>query len=235
MTYFIRLADAQPIVRPNTTSYRMLGPQHGCVHGFSCGVSVYYSTDYVLDRGHADQEGFVILEGTGWAIVGDEEQHVVAGDCFIAPAGVDHQLKRDANVPHVKACWFHGAIAPAGAGAPAPAKPASYFIKLADAPTTTAPYAVSRRMLNTAQGCVYGFSSGMADYLSTEYHIAPQGHADQEGFVVLEGTGWAKVGDEEQHIGPGDCFIAPAGAPHGIRRNPGAPHVRVAWFHGAIA
>ncbi len=233
MTHFAFFADAQPIVHPTNTSYRMLGAQHGCVHGFSCGITVYHSTSYVLDKGHRDQEGFVILEGSGWAKVGDEEQHVVAGDCFMAPAGVDHQLRRDAHTPALKACWFHAAIGPIGGPAVIAPKPASYFVRLADR-QAAAPAATSFRMLGEAQGCVYGCSSGVADYTSTEYRIAPQGHPDQEGFVVLEGVGWAKVGDEEQRVGPGDCFVAPAHAPHGVRRDPAVPRLRVCWFHGGI-
>lgn len=233
MSFFARFADAQPIVRHNDSSYSLLGPQHGCVHGFKCGITVYYGEDYVVDKGHRDQEGFVIVEGSGWAMVGDEEHHVVPGDCFMAPAGVEHRLRRDSDVPFLKACWYHAAIGPVDGPTQAAPKPASYFVKLADR-QAAAPGSSSHRMLGDAQGCVYGCSSGIGDYTATDYHIAPEGHADQEGFVVLEGTGWAKVGEEEQRVGPGDCFIAPAHTPHGVRRDPGVPHVRVCWFHGAI-
>ena len=234
MTYFIHREDVQANVRPVAISYRMLDAQHGCVAGFRCGITVFKSTEYLLEKGHADQEGFVVLEGTGWAKVGDEEQHVAPGDCFLAPAGVAHGVRRDAGVPHVKTCWFHGAIGPADASAAGSAKPASYFVKLADVPGVEGRNTVTHRMLGEAQGCVYGFSSGIGVYKATEYSIAPQGHADQEGFVVLEGTGWAKMGGEEQRIGPDDCFVAPAGVLHGIRRDPHVPSVKVCWFHGAI-
>ena len=30
--------------------------------------------------------------------------------CFVAPAGVEHAIKRDPDAPYVKVCWFHGAI-----------------------------------------------------------------------------------------------------------------------------
>jgi hypothetical protein len=103
----------------------------------------------------------------------------------------------------------------------------SYFVKRKDVPGSKGSAGVTYRMLNEGNGCVAGFCSGITAYTSTEYHIAPQGHADQEGFVVLEGTGWAKVGDEEQRIGPEDCFIAPAGVPHGVRRDPEVPCVKV--------
>lgn len=44
-------------------------------------------------------------------------------------------------------------------------------------------------------------------------------HDDHEAFYVVKGNGWAKVGDEERRIGPGACFLAPAGVPHAIRKD----------------
>jgi hypothetical protein len=65
----------------------------------------------------------------------------------------------------------------------------SYFVKRAEVQGVEGRATVTYRMLNEAQGCVAGFYSGVSLYMSTEYQIAPKGHADQEGFVVLEGTG----------------------------------------------
>ena len=110
MSFFANKQNVQSIERPGTTSYPMLNEQHGCVNGFSAGITLYTETHYLAPGVHEDQEGFVVLEGTGWAKVGDEEFRLEPDVCFIAPAGTPHAVKRDANVPHVKVCWFHGAV-----------------------------------------------------------------------------------------------------------------------------
>ncbi len=110
MRYFASRQNVPAIARPGTTSYPMLDETHGCVNGFSAGITLYTEPEYLAPGVHADQEGFVVLEGTGWARVGNEEFRLAPEVCFIAPAGVAHAVKRDANVPHVKVCWFHGAV-----------------------------------------------------------------------------------------------------------------------------
>ena len=65
-------------------------------------------------------------------------------------------------------------------------------------------------------------------------YAAPGIHADQEGFIVLEGPGWAIVGEEEFRLEPETSFIAPAGTPHRIRRDPDSVPVKVFWFHAAV-
>jgi hypothetical protein len=102
MTYFVRRADVPAIERPQTIGYRMLDQQHGCVTRFRCGITIFTTTEYPMETGHADQDGFVVLEGAGWAIVGDEEQHIGPDDCFSAPAGVSHGVRRDPDVPYIK-------------------------------------------------------------------------------------------------------------------------------------
>jgi mannose-6-phosphate isomerase-like protein (cupin superfamily) len=110
MSYFVSRKDVRANVTPSTTGYRLLDESHGCVAGFSSGITLYTATEYSAPGVHDDQEGFVVMEGTGWAKVGDEERRLEPDMCFIAPAGVPHSVKRDAGVPHVKVCWFHGAI-----------------------------------------------------------------------------------------------------------------------------
>ena len=110
MSYFVNRRDIKGTEMPGHVSYRMLNESHGCVAGFSSGITIYTATDYPTTGVHDDQEGFVVMEGTGWAKVGDEEQRLEPDTCFIAPAGVPHSIKRDAAAPHLKVCWFHGAI-----------------------------------------------------------------------------------------------------------------------------
>ncbi len=110
MSCFASPKSVPAIKRPGTISYPVLGETHGCVNGFSVGITLYTEPNYLTPGVHDDQEGFVVLEGTGWAKVGDEEFRLEPEVCFVAPAGRPHAIKRDANVPHLKVCWFHGAI-----------------------------------------------------------------------------------------------------------------------------
>ncbi len=59
-------------------------------------------------------------------------------------------------------------------------------------------------------------------------------HDDQEGFYVVEGSGQARVGDDEFDIRPGSAFIAAKGVPHSIKRNPDSGPIKVVWSHGPV-
>lgn len=110
MSYFVNRNDVRGGQDAGHVSYEMLDARHGCVAGFCAGISVYTETEYATPGVHADQEGFVVLAGRGWARVGDEEGRLEPEVCFIAPAGVPHCIKRDPDAPNVTVCWFHGAI-----------------------------------------------------------------------------------------------------------------------------
>ncbi len=88
-------------------------------------------------------------------------------------------------------------------------------------------------LIDSFQGAVNGFSMGISYYNDDEYG-QPGIHEDQEGFYVLEGKGMTRVGDEEFDIVPGSGFIAHAGVPHTIKRNPDSKPVKVLWCHGAV-
>jgi mannose-6-phosphate isomerase-like protein (cupin superfamily) len=78
----------------------------------------------------------------------------------------------------------------------------------------------------------------MQNCISYHFKIAyprPQIHEDQEGFLVLEGIGWAKVGDQEFRIELETSFIVPAGVEHSIRRDKDSKSVKVFWLHESIA
>jgi hypothetical protein len=110
VSYFVNRKDVVGTPREGQISYPMLGVSNGCVAGFSAGITIYTGTEYSNPGVHADQEGFVVMEGTGWARVGAEEHRLQPDVCFVAPAGVEHSIKRDPDAEHVKVCWFHGAI-----------------------------------------------------------------------------------------------------------------------------
>ncbi len=110
MSYFVNKKEVQAIQSTGHTAFPMLDEPNGCVAGFKSGISVYTATEYPAPGVHTDQEGFVVLEGRGWAKVGNEEYPLEPEVCFVAPAGVPHSIKRDPNSEYVKVCWFHGAI-----------------------------------------------------------------------------------------------------------------------------
>lgn len=85
-------------------------------------------------------------------------------------------------------------------------------------------------LLIDKNGCRAGCRTGLLYYRQTEY-IQGGVHDDQEGFFVLEGNGWAKMGEREFPIAPGSSFIAPAGMWHYIRRNQNCPYVKLFFFH----
>lgn len=73
--------------------------------------SAYKCTDYSSVSYHDDQEGFFVLEGYGWAKVGEEEFRLEPEISFIVPTGVGHRLKSDTGSSPVKVFWFHSVIA----------------------------------------------------------------------------------------------------------------------------
>ena len=88
-------------------------------------------------------------------------------------------------------------------------------------------------VLGEAQGCVNGCRAGFTFYNETEYGKGGA-HEDQECFLVLEGTGMAKIGGEEFPIYPGLTMVAPAGTHHVFRRDADSVPVKIFWFHAAV-
>ena len=110
MSYFINRKDVKAVHLEGVTNYPMLDESHGCTAGFCSGIAIFTTKEYLPPGAHEDQEGFVVLEGKGWAKVGDEEYRLEPEVCFIAPAGVKHSIKRDPESEYLKVHWFHGAI-----------------------------------------------------------------------------------------------------------------------------
>ncbi len=110
MPCYVRLRDVKGTMGRGHVSHPMLGAEHGCVNGFSSGFTFCGALEYAAPGVHEDQEGFVVVEGRGWAKVGAEEFRLEPDTCFIAPAGVPHAMRKDRDSPDLKVCWFHGAI-----------------------------------------------------------------------------------------------------------------------------
>ena len=89
------------------------------------------------------------------------------------------------------------------------------------------------QLIGKDQGATGGFCFGISSYFVDTFG-EPGVHDDQEGFYVVEGTGVAKLGDEEFDIRPGSAFLVRIGVPHTIKRNPDSVPVKVLWFHGTV-
>jgi Mannose-6-phosphate isomerase len=91
-------------------TYRMLSEKEGCVNGCCSGINYVYAEEYPAPGIHDDQEGFLVIDGTGWAKVGEEEFRIEPDMCYIAPKDVAHCIKKDSEVEFVKIFWFHSAV-----------------------------------------------------------------------------------------------------------------------------
>ena len=109
----------------------------------------------------------------------------------------------------------------------------NYNVSLKDAMPIQGAGHVSYNLLDQKNGCVNGCKTGISIYDSLEYS-KPGVHDDQEGFLVTEGTGWARLGDKEIKLEADVSFIVPAGVEHSIKRDPGTKFVKVFWFHSAV-
>jgi mannose-6-phosphate isomerase-like protein (cupin superfamily) len=77
---------------------------------------------------------------------------------------------------------------------------------------------------------VPGLVSGVGIFHLDEFPPAAV-HDDHEGFYVINGSGRARVGDEEFAIAAGSSFVAPAGVLHAIRKDRECGELRIFWFH----
>lgn len=75
-----------------------------------------------------------------------------------------------------------------------------------------------------------GFSAGYNIYYTNEY-VTPGVHDDNEGFYVIKGSGTARINDVEKVIREGSFFIAPAGAPHAIKKDVDCEELEILLFH----
>lgn len=107
MNHFAALKDAVGTAEPGHTSFSLLDESNGCVNGCCCGVSRYTETEYQTPGCHEDQEGFMVLSGSGYARLGEEERFVCTGTAFIVPAGVAHSLRTDDPNAPLEVFWFH--------------------------------------------------------------------------------------------------------------------------------
>lgn len=102
--------EVKPVQMAGHHTYMYLSTENGCVCGCCAGISVYTRMEYLTPSVHEDQEGFFVLEGSGWGIVGENEFRLEPKIAFIVPKGVEHCFKRDEDSEAVKLFWFHAAV-----------------------------------------------------------------------------------------------------------------------------
>lgn len=107
----------------------------------------------------------------------------------------------------------------------------AYFVRQEDVPVHVGEEEHgSWPLLNESNGCTNGVITGIS-YNKLESYRTPETHDDQEGFCVLSGTGWAKVGDEEFPLKPNTSFVAPAGVAHTVKCDNADDPLTIFWFH----
>ena len=88
----------------------------------------------------------------------------------------------------------------------------------------------SYSLLGPENGCVNECMTGVSGYSSTDF-TPPDVHTFQEGFMVLSGSGEAKVGEDVFALKPMRSFLVPAGMEHALRSSSLSEPLMVFWFH----
>lgn len=108
MAYYHKITENEKMeMGKGHGSFKVLSEEQGCTNGCCAGISFYPDTEYNEAGVHDDQEGFLVLAGSGSAKIGDEEFKVEKDMVFVAPKGVPHQLKADCSAEPLKVFWFH--------------------------------------------------------------------------------------------------------------------------------
>ena len=110
MKYYVNKNDVKGSQGAGHVVYWLLDEKHGCAAGCCTGVSIYELSEYSEPGSHDDQEGFYVIEGSGWARVGDQEFRIEPEGSFVVPAKTEHSLKKDASSGPLKVFWFHAAV-----------------------------------------------------------------------------------------------------------------------------
>lgn len=87
-------------------------------------------------------------------------------------------------------------------------------------------------LLNEWWGTTNGFNSIVVNYTAKEFIITGT-HSNQEMFYLIEGYGWARVGEEVFPVYPGACWLVPPETIHGIKCAETSEGVKAFVVHGA--
>ncbi len=101
--------ENQPKYKEGHHIHNLLNQWWGTTNGFNSLVGVYTSKDFVITATHTDQQMFYVIEGKGWALVGEKIFPIFPGACWFVPPNKKHGIKCAANCKEVKAFVVHGA------------------------------------------------------------------------------------------------------------------------------
>jgi mannose-6-phosphate isomerase-like protein (cupin superfamily) len=104
------IKDIEPIQLPGHFVYHLLDEKDGYACGSVCVGCYTKDEDFLITGAHEDQEVFYVLEGTGFAKVGDSIIPLKPGTCFLVKPGQTHGIKRDSSCEFVKVLFFHAAV-----------------------------------------------------------------------------------------------------------------------------
>ena len=85
----------------------LLDKDNGCVGECMAGMSLYQTEEFPEPQKHTFQEGFYVVEGEGFALIGEEEIAIRAGMAFLVPTGKAHAIRKGKNCSQVQVFWFH--------------------------------------------------------------------------------------------------------------------------------
>ena len=106
----VHQSEVSPVKYEEYDYIPLLSEENGCQAGCRTGLLLYTQEEYRQGGVHKDQEGFFVLEGTGKAMVGENEFPLSPGACFIVPPGLYHSIRKDLTCDHIKLFFFHAAV-----------------------------------------------------------------------------------------------------------------------------
>ena len=110
MQIYLNEADISPVKFEEYEYIPLLTAENGCQAGCRTGLLMYTQLEYKQGGVHEDQEGFYVLEGTGKALIGENEIVLSPGGCFIVPPKLYHAIKRNPECDYIKLFFFHASV-----------------------------------------------------------------------------------------------------------------------------
>ena len=97
---------------PGVSSHVLLNADVGA-GAVTLGELIVEPGGYLRPHIHLVEEAFFIFEGSGLALVGDQEIPVSAGTAILAPTGTAHGFRNNSDAP-LKMAFFYPALNPIG-------------------------------------------------------------------------------------------------------------------------